>query len=348
MLSQELTDKYAAWAVEAESLRIPEVSTPFAPPLHDYTTASLNVERVGELDEELAAWVGKFCLTDPATVLKHSYGKLTVMCFPNASRAAALSIGKILVFGFIADDLALEPSTNHHSFRVYQRLLHLVSAVTAPDIPTVSDLAEPLRDLTLGIEKIAEGGLAKEIGFGWLRFLLGVACENGYLLGGRIPEPDDYQQIRLNTIAEYSSCLVQLAGNFRLPSALLNHPDVRRLVRVSHSVLGYFNDLMTCRVEILREDLCLNAPVVIAYHREVSLQDAVAQTAQLHRAATEEFVRITEKLCGQVLRPEVSQGADPDDVLVRYILGLAQNIRGWQDWTLHTRRYNTKAADPTP
>ena len=348
MLSQELTDKYAEWAAEAESLQIPVPSAPFAPPLHDYTEVSPDIGSVSLLNEELAAWVDRYRLADPAAVLRHGYGTLTAMCFPNASHEVALNIGKILVFGFMADDLALEPSNEQRSAGVHGRLLHLVSAVTDPDAPAASTMAEPLRDLALSIEQLADAGLATEIGYGWLRYFLGVACENGSLSEGNIPEPDDYQRIRLNTMGGYSACLVQLAGRFRIPSSLSNHPETRRLNHVSHSVLGYFNDLLTCRAELLRGDPCLNAPVVLAYHRKVSLQDAVVQTAQLHGAAMDEFVRIAEHLCGRVLDPEVPQRADGNDVLVRYVLGLAQNIRGWQDWTLQTCRYNTKPADSTP
>jgi hypothetical protein len=343
-VTPELMAKFDAWSAEAPSLQITNSSFHATKLLADHDPAHCSTDRAHDIDQRLAIWwvqtLGISDSKEQENLRRKGYGRLAVLACPDASHDVAFWVAQDFLCGFEIDDLELEPQLNRNSLHFHQRVLSLQAALTHPrNLSTTADpVADALRNLMVRAEELTSPRIVELIRASWYKFLIGATCEDAYISAGAVPDLDDYLRIRLLTLGDHAAFMTMFAGGFDLPGAIENHPDVRGLTTAAHLMIGYCNDILTCRSELaksLQGRLCFNAPIVIAYHRGCPLQEALNETARLHNTAATKFNHHAELLNTTATAPARTE------LLDRYIRGITQIVRGWQEWTAHTVRYST-------
>lgn len=124
--------------------------------------------------------------------------------------------------------------------------------------------------------------------------------------------------------------LIEVAEQIMLPTFVREHPIIRELTQRANTVICWANDIISLPKELARGDV--HNLVYVAHHQNrLTLNDAVDYVAGQHDAEVRAFEAAT------VVLPTF--GETIDQVVSRYVDGLATWMRANMDWSHHTYRY---------
>jgi 5-epi-alpha-selinene synthase len=121
-----------------------------------------------------------------------------------------------------------------------------------------------------------------------------------------------------------------LSEGIALPIDVRKHPAVARLSAMAANVVVWSNDLFSLEKE-LRHHHMHNLAVVLQRERQLDLQAAIDQAAELHNAEVRSFIELEMQL--------PSFGPALDQALQRYVGVLRSWMRANLDWSFETGRY---------
>jgi hypothetical protein len=156
--------------------------------------------------------------------------------------------------------------------------------------------------------------------------------EAGNRAAGATPTVAEYVTMRPYTGALFADVeAIEIIEKVYLPSHVLQHFIVQRLVLACNNIVCWSNDIFSCAKEAKQGDVH-NLVLVLEHERKLSLQDAVNETARMHDEEVKLFTAL-EKLLP-------SFGAETDKELERFVAVLRSWITANYDWSFHdTKRY---------
>jgi 5-epi-alpha-selinene synthase len=149
---------------------------------------------------------------------------------------------------------------------------------------------------------------------------------------GIVPDVDTYIKIRRSSVGVYAVlALSEFCNQFMMPDVLRNHYLVKKLELITTDIISWSNDIFSLSREIASGDVH-NLIFVLHYHKQISLEEATKQVAQIHDAEVRSLLSLESFL------PSFGEGLDVD--VTKYILGMHSWISGNLDWYSHSFRYH--------
>lgn len=162
--------------------------------------------------------------------------------------------------------------------------------------------------------------------------------EAGNRAAGATPTVAEYVTMRPYTGALFADVeAIEIIEKVYLPSHVLQHFIVQRLVLACNNIVCWSNDIFSCAKEARQGDVH-NLVLVLEHERKMALQDAVNETARMHDEEVKLFTAL-EKLLP-------SFGAETDKELERFVAVLRSWITANYDWSFHdTKRYQMQEVE---
>lgn len=257
--------------------------------------------------------------------------------FSWASFDRCLIVTKILALWLLFDDIVTEKGVNYWngdklSLGVYERALR--NGEFSPGVdPFFLVLCDLLNTMILNMSQAYKDrftGLFME----WLRF---AAQERetyaSYLKKGSCPDLDTYVDIRAAAIGMRPTFpLIEFAQGFEVPPEALLCKEMIALHEIGNRLVVLANDLAG-----LEKDIEIDWPntiTIIQLQCELSLDEAVDYTVQLHNEHVFTFVDIERSL------PRFD--AHTDALVKHYLSRVHYVIRGFAEWEVRAERYRWK------
>ncbi len=170
--------------------------------------------------------------------------------------------------------------------------------------------------------------------------LKGVLVANANWARRRTPAFDRYLEQREYDSAVHTCIdLIEVAANLSIPEEVHAAEPLPTMRRLCARALAYTNDLMSYEKEILEHGNPNNLVHVLMTHRSISFEDAVHDAVALINRHIRDLIALERQV------PSYGPALDP--VVVRYVAGMGQLLRGNFDWSLATGRYRS-AGSPFP
>ena len=156
---------------------------------------------------------------------------------------------------------------------------------------------------------------------------------------GVVPDLETYARMRRKTGGILVDLdLIEVVEGLKLPPEVQEHLTVRSMARASNNVTCWANDLFSLEKELERGDVH-NLVVVLRHAKELTLQEAVNRSVQMHNAEVRSFIELESQL--------PAFGGTVDSNLARYVAALRARMRGNLDWARESGRYRRRAeAEP--
>ncbi|KXN81236.1 Delta(6)-protoilludene synthase [Leucoagaricus sp. SymC.cos] len=140
----------------------------------------------------------------------------------------------------------------------------------------------------------------------------------------------DYLPIRRHTSGSYPTLALCEFG-LNLPEEVYNHPIFVVLRDQAAELIALINDVYSLAMERSRGLNWHNSVVLVMREQNVSLPEAMDWILKYGQKVVRSFNANVEAL--------PSWGPDVDKRVALYVQGIAQNIRGVDDWTFESHRY---------
>lgn len=131
--------------------------------------------------------------------------------------------------------------------------------------------------------------------------------------------------------------LIDFASGFELSAREFWRPDIRTVSDIAVNVTCWANDILSFPKESERSLKVHSLPAVLAFERQLPVQEAVELAAAMHDAEVVRFLEIEEP---------IRRDAGPE--LVRYLDGLRSWMAGNFHWSLETGRYHVEPRATCP
>nr|BBH51500.1 putative sesquiterpene synthase [Clitopilus sp.] len=146
-----------------------------------------------------------------------------------------------------------------------------------------------------------------------------------------VPDLESYIDVRRDT----SGCkpcwaLIEYALDIDLPDFVVEHPIIEALNQSTNDLVTWSNDIFSYNVEQSRGDTHNMIVILMKYHGH-TLQSAVDYVGDLCQKTIDDFQANRQKL--------PSWGAEVDEMVQRYVVGLQDWIVGSLHWSFQTHRY---------
>jgi avermitilol synthase len=152
-----------------------------------------------------------------------------------------------------------------------------------------------------------------------------------------VPEFASHRKIRQITVGLYTGFILgELTDGITLPPEVLEHEAVQALEKAASNIVGLANDIFTVERERAKGEVN-NMVLVLMEHDNLSFEDALMRTIQLHDSEVREFRGLLSQVPS--FDPEI------DQQLRRYVDVLSAFISGHSDWAAHTSRYVATRAE---
>lgn len=156
-------------------------------------------------------------------------------------------------------------------------------------------------------------------------------------------EFENVQAGKLPTVAEFykkrpflgaahiSTDLISVIENIDLPDKIINHPSIVDVVNLCRNIVCLANDLFSLSKELIHGDEH-NMVIIIMKEMNISLEDAILKTVNIHNSDMTKFIFLTREL------PSFEKY---DASLRHYVSTLGAILKGNVDWSsTETSRYS--------
>lgn len=281
------------------------------------------------LEKKVVDWLSNHYAFLPEKV-KAKYRKTAIAqaagcMFPRANRMQLTAICRFYIWAFTIDDCFEFTSAEH-----IQQIQAKAISVLRNGQPTEELLYQPL--LELRKELLAMGSakwldrFCRSLGL----YFEGVKQEIPYRRQLVFPSLEDYIVIRekaanVHTLVD----LAQVITGKALPSGVLEHPILQRLVQLSARVMAWTNDYVSAHLE--KGNDVLNLVLIIQHERQCTLQEAYKLAMELHDQDVAAFCLLRNAL------PDFGIYSLP---IANYVENLALMMHGHLYWiNTFTARY---------
>ncbi|TFK63351.1 terpenoid synthase [Pluteus cervinus] len=266
-------------------------------------------------------------------------GELTAFCYNNTTPERLRIISDFLAYLFHLDNISDGMMTRETDVLAD----NVMNALWFTDryMPTSRDgYTQPKEELNPGklardfwgraIEKCKPGPQARFVETFEL-FFESVNIQASARDEGIIPDLESYIDVRRDT----SGCkpcwaLIEYALDIDLPVFVVEHPIIEALNQGTNDLVTWSNDIFSYNVEQSRGDTHNMIVILMKYHGH-DLQGAVDYVGNLCAQTIDTFVENRKNL--------PSWGPEIDDMVQKYVQGLADWIVGSLHWSFQTRRY---------
>ncbi|MBW8686939.1 terpene synthase family protein [Chitinophaga rhizophila] len=298
---------------------------------------------VHEIDRHTASWLQEFNLlqTDEAydRFRRYKFAWMTARTYPDADLAFLCTANDLNTWLFVLDDLLdhVTPDTAGYREKGYLqqvitdfvRVLRYDQSVDRsvnPVLAALSDFWNNMRPLssvswqcqfTLSLKATFEAAV-------W-------EAENAKLR--RHPSVFQYMQMRpFFSGANLGTDMLEVAAGTYLPVFVLQNEQFQKLVDLARRAVCWANDLFSLSKELAHGDEH-NLVVVIGHEQQITLEEAIAQTAAIHNQEIAMFNQLRTQL--------PSFGLPIDSAIQRHVDALGTMVRGFMDWSIYdTARYH--------
>ncbi|GAA1305019.1 terpene synthase family protein [Saccharothrix xinjiangensis] len=204
-------------------------------------------------------------------------------------------------------------------------------AVDAPWCEAVDDrYARAVQDIVRSMYELRTPTQARRFADAHRGWLFAVAWQVANRARGHMPDLDDYTAMRLHTCGGGPTiALLEIANGPEVPGAEMDSPAVRALTEMAILIAAWDNDLHSYDKEFREDNTDQNLANVLAHHRRLHPDEAVAEAVRLRDRVMTRFLRLREAVAARPV-----SGA-----LRTYLDGLGHAIRGNIDWALSSPRY---------
>jgi Terpene synthase family 2, C-terminal metal binding len=154
------------------------------------------------------------------------------------------------------------------------------------------------------------------------------------------PELNEYMEIRQYLgAANLATDSLGVMGQVLLTEETYEHPLIRRVTEICRNAVCFANDLFSLGKEIDQSNGAdFNLVTILQRKHDLTIDQAIKETAMIHDNHVEEFIRISEK--------SYIFDNSTNSMLEKYIHALEYLMKGNIDWsTRDTTRYPHKYAD---
>lgn len=284
---------------------------------------------------ESHAWLAASSMLAGADTIEHfrrsKIGLLAARTNPTVPRASLRLINDWYNWLFAFDDAFCEGEVMGHRASALARalppLLEILDGRRKPDADDPFGMA--LDELIHRISETASPAQVDRWRITVKEYLFAQIWEAANREVDLIPTPEDYVLMRRITGATYTCfALIDVGGGYRLELEEWHHPDVRALSDLACDIIGWDNDLISYAKERGRDKARHNLVTVLATHRALTLQEALEEVSNMHKAAITAFV---------ARRAALHQWASPP--VRTYVRGLEHWVRGHIEFSLGSARY---------
>lgn len=297
---------------------------------------------VSEIDRHTSSWLQEFNLlqSDEAydRFRKYKFAWMTARTYPDADLDFLCTANDLNTWLFVLDDLLdhVTPETSAYREQVYlqQVITDFVNVLrydkcigreTNPVLAALSDFWNKMRQLstvswqcqfTLSLKATFEAAV-------W-------EAENAKQR--RHPSVFQYMQMRpFFSGANLGTDMLEVAAQTYLPVFVLQNEQFQKLVDLARRAVCWANDLFSLSKELAHGD-DHNLVVVIEHEQQITLEEAIAETAAIHNREIALFNELRTQL--------PSFGAHIDLSIQRHLDALGTMVRGFMDWSIYdTARY---------
>ncbi|MDX6329513.1 MAG: hypothetical protein QOI83_1896 [Streptomycetaceae bacterium] len=258
------------------------------------------------------------------------FGGLTAKTMPYGQSAPLTLMAKLHSVLFSLDDGLCDEvgATAHGLAHETQRILRALEA-PAPQWPDDTPWAAALREIRLELAQHATPSQVRRWTEGMRTYLSGLVWEAACRRDPVLPSLNDYVTMWMRAIGMApSTTMIDIVGGFQVSDHDLEQPEVRALTEMTWTLVSWDNDFYSRNKEILRAEDNLNLVDVLVHERGHEAAYALEEANMMRDRVMVLFLRLREQV-----RPTAN------DVLRRYLDGLAQFVRGHLDWAQVCARY---------
>ncbi|MFE7593204.1 germacradienol/geosmin synthase [Kitasatospora sp. NPDC057512] len=326
-----------------EQLELPEFYMPWEARTHgELETARAHnkdfVRRTGILDTPgLGIW-------DEALVESGDFALCCAMAHPDVPLEQLDLLNDWYTWGFIQDDYFLEvykrprdlPGAKAYVDRLSLFVpVHPFAVMPPPTNPSEQGLAELWQRTAPAVSDELRVKLAQST----VVHLRTCLWEVFNAVQNRTPELIDYLAMRRDSIASgVCADLLNHVSGVAVPETVLASRPMRRVVTAMGDWAGWFNDVVSYRMEIEYEDDMNNGVHALRRFTGGDLPETVTAVNDLLTARLREFEHLTDTEL-PALYDELGLGADDRDATADYIGQLQDWMSGFHAWHLRTGRY---------
>ncbi|TDD96335.1 terpene synthase family protein [Actinomadura rubrisoli] len=320
-------------------MNVPIELAEIEPPRFEFPWPSACHPQALAVDEQMIAWGRAHDLIPDEVylerVIRTRYGYLAARCYPHADTELLQIIADYFLWFFLADDLFVD--------RVQTVTPDTLTNLTAMIDVLDYDRSRPLpvygESAWLDVCRRLRARLSAEQ---FERFATGIrlwASTAGLQMLDHLQRRPiamgDYETIRRYASGMTPSlALPDAANQAHLTAEEYHHPTLHRLRMHTNNVVCWSNDIHSLQVEARQPGQFRNMVTLYAAQGQ-TLREAVDTTAGRVRVEIDAFLRSAQP---------AQQTASP--ALFKYIEGLKDWMRGYQDWYDHdTQRYATAHAE---
>ena len=300
-----------------------------------YPFQSLINQHVEAAHEQNLHWVQTFGFMNSEEALtrfnRSRFAWLAARAFPHANLHELCIIANFNTWLFMLDDQCDEAQLG-------KRALYLESItdgfmdILKHNKNINSVLGNSLSDIWNRMQQLGSPAWQQRFVRSMEEYFTSCHWEAGNRAAGATPSVAEYVTMRPYTGALFADVeAIEIIEKVYLPSHVLQHFIVQRLVLACNNIVCWSNDIFSCGKEAKQGDVH-NLVLVLEHERKLSLQEAVNETARMHDEEVKLFTAL-EKLLP-------SFGAETDRELERFIAVLHSWITANYDWSFHdTKRY---------
>jgi hypothetical protein len=303
---------------------------------------------VSEIDRHTASWLQEFNLlqSDEAydRFRKYKFAWMTARTYPDADLEFLCTANDLNTWLFVLDDLLDHVTPETASYREQKYLQQVITDFvnvlrydksidreTNPVLAALSDFWNKMRQLstvswqcqfTLSLKATFEAAV-------W-------EAENAK--HQKHPSVFQYMQMRpFFSGANLGTDMLEVAAQTYLPIFVLQNEQFQKLVDLARRAVCWANDLFSLSKELAHGD-DHNLVVVIEHEQQISLEEAIAETAAIHNREIALFNELRTQL--------PSFGPNIDFAIQRHLDALGTMVRGFMDWSIYdTARYEFNYMD---
>lgn len=316
-------------------IQLPQIYCPFPPAMNRFAE---------QADIHDTTWVQQFGLVNTEKAKERfrraRFAALSSRAFPTAGRKELFIAAEFNTWLFLLDDKNDESMFGKMDFldMIYSAVMSILDnkMVIAPK--EVSPLTESFADLWSRMKKISTPAWQLRFVQSMKDYLDACIWEAGNRINQLSPSVADYIEKRPYTGALFADIeLIEVVEKIYLPERVYAHETVKQLSLACNNVVCWANDIFSFDKERRHGDVH-NLVLVLKEERNLTLAEALEETARMHDAEVERFISLSEQL------PYFSEIINSE--LERYVSILRAWMRANMDWSFSdTARYQVNVTE---
>ena len=300
----------------------------------------IDTKKINPHAQEAQARAEKIC-KEAGIQLPHfdSYNMTSAFFYPDAPLERLVAVIIIMNFLFYIDDVyerhvLREIDEKRHLREILENCVQIMSSGDKPH-----DTHE-LYDTSLAIHQIVAPLTNKK----WLqRFTTSMQehlNSSTYTLGEDFISQNDDAIGAYITFRELDSAifpamyLIEFANDFYLPDRINSHPYILNMEKFNANVFGLMNDIFSYQKEVIQYNSRFNLVALLEDYRGLSFSESVHEAVKIVNQNTEFFLEQEQQV------PDFGN-KEYQDMTIRYIKGLRDQINAAWYWQITTDRYRS-------